>query len=496
MKCSFSLWLRLSARLCLGLGLVCGLCLALGHEVRSAHAQSTVTVSSCSASALDSALSQAQASSGNTIQFACSGDILIDQALTITTTLTIDGSNQQVTLDGHQQYGVFQVNAGASLTLNALTISNGFGSPNANFGGNVGGGIANFGTLNISNSTLSGNAAQFGGGILNEGTVSINNSTLSGNAVYFDGGGLYNDNGGTVNISNSTLSGNAVGYFGGGILNRGTVSSSGSIVAENTGSDCNNVFGTGTVTDQGYNLDSDNSCFTAPTSLHTNPLLSGLANNGGSTQTLALQQGSPAIDQIPVASCPSSDQRGMTRPDDSETSCDIGAYESKDTDLGLKNMPANLTVNATSPQGAVVTYTPPTVMDEESPLPTVNCSPASGSTFAIGTTTINCTVTDTDDTPSSVSQSFTVTVNGASTQISNLISLVNSFHLSGSLQNSLDVKLNAALKAVNAGQTGTACSDLADEIGQVQSQSGKGLTVSQANQLIAAAKQVQAVLGC
>jgi hypothetical protein len=68
--------------------------------------------------------------------------------------------------------------------------------------------------------------------------------------------------------------------------------------------------------------------------------------------------------------------------------------------------------------------------------------------------------------------------------------------LSGGLQDSLDVKLNAALKAVKAGQTATACSDLSDFIGQAQSQSGKGLTVSQANQLIAAAKQIQAVLGC
>ena len=60
------------------------------------------------------------------------------------------------------------------------------------------------------------------------------------------------------------------------------------------------------------------------------------------------------------------------------------------------------------------------------------------------------------------------------------------------MQNSLDVKLNA----VKAGQTATACSDLSDFIGEAQSQSGKGLTVSQANQVIAAAKQVQAVLGC
>jgi len=37
---------------------------------------------------------------------------------------------------------------------------------------------------------------------------------------------------------------------------------------------------------------------------------------------------------------------------------------------------------------------------------------------------------------------------------------------------------------------------LTDFIGHVQSQTGKGLTASQANQLIAAAQQIKAVLGC
>jgi hypothetical protein len=136
------------------------------------------------------------------------------------------------------------------------------------------------------------------------------------------------------------------------------------------------------------------------------------------------------------------------------------------------------------------------VVDEDSPLPAVSCTPASGSTFAIGTTTVTCKVSDSDDSNSPVSQSFTVTVNGAATQVKNLISLVNSYHLSSSLQNALDNKLKDVLTAINAGQTATACSELTDFIGFVQSHTGKGLTTSQATQLIAAAKQVQAVLGC
>jgi hypothetical protein len=41
-----------------------------------------------------------------------------------------------------------------------------------------------------------------------------------------------------------------------------------------------------------------------------------------------------------------------------------------------------------------------------------------------------------------------------------------------------------------------ACSDLTDFIGRVQFQIGKGLTQKQAQTLIAAAQQIQAVLGC
>src|SRR5205807_4312636 len=113
----------------------------------------------------------------------------------------------------------------------------------------------------------------------------------------------------------------------------------------------------------------------------------------------------------------------------------------------------------------------------------------SGSTFAIGTTTVNCSASD--PAGNKATGSFPVVVKGAAAQVSDLMTTVNSFHLSSSLQNALDNKLQDVLTAIKAGQTATACSELTDFIGHVQSQSGKGLTVSQATQLIAAAKQVQ-----
>ena len=56
-------------------------------------------------------------------------------------------------------------------------------------------------------------------------------------------------------------------------------------------------------------------------------------------------------------------------------------------------LPAPITVNATSPAGAVVTFQA-TATDAVDPNPSVACTPASGSTFAMGTTTVTCTATD------------------------------------------------------------------------------------------------------
>jgi hypothetical protein len=55
------------------------------------------------------------------------------------------------------------------------------------------------------------------------------------------------------------------------------------------------------------------------------PKLGPLADNGGSTLTMALLRGSPAIDSGNTAAAPQTDQRGFSRPFGAAT--DIGAYE-------------------------------------------------------------------------------------------------------------------------------------------------------------------------
>jgi N-acetylneuraminic acid mutarotase len=83
-----------------------------------------------------------------------------------------------------------------------------------------------------------------------------------------------------------------------------------------------------------------------------------------------------------------------------------------DSDLGLTGMPANVTTYAAGVAGSAVSYQAPTATDEAGDIqgPTVSCDHPSGSTFAITTTTVTCTASDGDDTPSSVSRTFTVSV--------------------------------------------------------------------------------------
>ena len=59
----------------------------------------------------------------------------------------------------------------------------------------------------------------------------------------------------------------------------------------------------------------------------------------------------------------------------------------------LLALPDTITVEATSPSGAVVTYSV-SATDDEDPNPTVSCTPPSGSTFPIGASTVTCAATD------------------------------------------------------------------------------------------------------
>ena len=80
---------------------------------------------------------------------------------------------------------------------------------------------------------------------------------------------------------------------------------------------------------------------------------------------------------------------------------------SADVTPPVLTLPSNITAEATSASGAVVTFTATAIDDVDGPVP-VTCTPASGSTFPLGTTTVQCSAHDAHN--NTAHGSFTVTV--------------------------------------------------------------------------------------
>jgi len=277
---------------------------------------------------------------------------------------TIDGCCR-VGGDGGAAQGAGLFIQAGSLSLTRSTIAGssatggagGFGGdpaftprPAASGGSSQGGGlfVAN-GSTSVANSTVFANNAKGGTG----GSGRSLPFGRGGNAA---GGGLYLNNGsvsltGVTTVSNQALlaegfsPGQTGSSSGGGIANQGaglfintTLIGNNTMGIDNIVLTASDVFGAITtshslisedagalITDHGRNI------------FNVNPRLdpNGLKSNGGPTQTVALQQVSPAIDKGDNVTCaapfPSGlanvDQRGFPRFRTGDSLCDIGAFE-------------------------------------------------------------------------------------------------------------------------------------------------------------------------
>ena len=260
-------------------------------------------------------------------------------------------TNNSAILDG---FTVSAGNANDSNTTNASGggMYNNTGSPtlmNVTFNGNsagLGGGMVNTSSSpTLTNVTFSGNSAEIGGGMGNQfSSPNLLNVTFNGNVATEAGGGMVNrglDNPVLTNVTFSNNSAPAGG--GGGISNNGNPIIRNSILWGNTGGEIFNLGGTPVVTNSivqgGY---------TGTGNLDVNPLLGPLQDNGGFTQTMALGAGSPAIDAGDDGVCPTTDQRGVTRPQGGH--CDIGAYEYKPS----ASPDVDVTIGGTSAGGSTL----------------------------------------------------------------------------------------------------------------------------------------------
>ncbi|MDP1546375.1 MAG: Ig-like domain-containing protein [Anaerolineales bacterium] len=202
---------------------------------------------------------------------------------------------------------------------------------------NSGAGIhATNGVISISNSTFSNNSVTNDAGgiyVTGSGLANITNSTFSGNSTSSRGGGIFSF--GSVTLTNVTMSGNtAPSGDGGGVHTYGALTLKNTIIANGgTGGDCI-LSGSGSIAGgSSHNLieDSANAC--GLTNGVSNNIVGSDPNLGvltGSPAYFPLNLGSPSIDAgddtvCEAAPVSSTSQNGLTRPQGSH--CDIGSYE-------------------------------------------------------------------------------------------------------------------------------------------------------------------------
>lgn len=267
-------------------------------------------------------------------------------------------------------------NGGQGSDGNGSGSGGGNGGASAEAGG--GGGINNTGSLTVRDSTISGNrtgaggtggsggagvaatgggagsgaSGGFGGAIESTTGIVVQNSTITGNAtggagpagspgspsgagagagLPGNGGALYQSAAGATLTQDTIASNIAAGVAGGLDAAGGQITYANTIVASNHGGAVFSNCAGAMVTDQGNNIVFGDASCNGPQG--PNPNLGALADNGGPTQTMALPQGSPAVNFVPANACPlTTDQRGVARPQG--PGCDAGAYELAPPSIG------------------------------------------------------------------------------------------------------------------------------------------------------------------
>ncbi len=183
--------------------------------------------------------------------------------------------------------------------------------------------------------------------------------------------------------------------------------------------------------------------------------------------------------------CQASDWKNLTA---------VGSFSIRVVDATppLLTLPAAQELNATSPTGAIATFTA-TASDGVPLLPAVTCVPASGSTFAIGTTNVACSAKDAAG--NLASGTFPITVIGAAGQIATLQSWVENVPIDATLQKQLVSVLKKAEAAAASGDSKTACKQLTTAVSLVND-AGNKLTKGQSNKILNDVARIRAVVGC
>ena len=226
-------------------------------------------------------------------------------------------------LTGNTSDGAGGLGDSGTATLTDCTITNNYA-----YGGD-GGGLSNGGTLTLTRCTVAGNSANtFGGGLASWGTLTLTNCTFANNVSNDLGGAIFNQ--GPATLTGCTFTGNSaaggvsvngVNFYGGGALfnNMPSPMLTDCILYGDSGGEIVSPYG-GTITATFCDIQGG---YAGTGNISADPLLSGLADNGGPTQTMALRAGSPCLGAGTPVSGLATDQRGVLRTNPP----DIGAFE-------------------------------------------------------------------------------------------------------------------------------------------------------------------------
>jgi HYR domain len=161
----------------------------------------------------------------------------------------------------------------------------------------------------------------------------------------------------------------------------------------------------------------------------------------------------------------------------------------RDTERPHVTAPGTVTVDATGPAGAVVSYPDPTATDN-CPGVTVATSPASGSQFPIGLTKVTATATDAAG--NHATAFFYVHVEGAAAQLTELSNAVTGVGRA----DSLNVTVGMARIELALGHPASACVALRVFLLEVKLQTPRFIPSATAETLVADARRILTVLGC
>jgi predicted outer membrane repeat protein len=263
--------------------------------------------------------------------------------------------------DGGAMYNDGRSGGNSSPSLSNVTFSNNSAAYNGGAMNNDGSGSGTSSPI-LRKVTFSGNTVGFqgqGGAMFNEGSYNGTSSPILGNVTFSanstgnqgSGGAIYNrgTSGGVSSprLTNVTFSGNHAYNYGGAMENDGgydtTLGTSAPVLVNviawndtaNIVAEIDNYWQATTTIANSAIAGGCPANSTCTNMVAGNPQLGPLADNGGSTQTMAPPFGSPTMDAGSDADCnlppvDGVDQRGYSRAQQG-THCDIGAVEFIDT---------------------------------------------------------------------------------------------------------------------------------------------------------------------